>query len=175
MHRLIGGTRPRVIVVDPISNLISVGTSIEVKAMLARLIDFMKVKQMTALFTSLTVDDGHPEGTDIGISSFMDTWLVLRNIELNGERNRLLNVLKSRGMPHSNQTREFVLTNRGLKLVDAVRDARGRVLVGSRRTSHDSRATSGSGRVPTAGGRVEAGGAKRRARSATRKRGSKRR
>ena len=137
MHRLIEKSRPRVVVVDPISNLISVGTSIEVKAMLARLIDFMKVKQMTAMFTSLTVDEGHPEGADIGISSFMDTWLVLRNIELNGERNRLLNVLKSRGMPHSNQTREFVLTNRGLKLVDAVRDSRGRVLVGSRRAAHD--------------------------------------
>jgi circadian clock protein KaiC len=136
MHRLIEESRPRVVVVDPISNLISVGTSVEVKAMLARLIDFMKVKQMTALFTSLTADEGHPEGTDVGISSFMDTWLVLRNNELNGERTRMLNVLKSRGMSHSNQIREFVLTNRGLKLVDAVRDAHGRVLMGSQRSAH---------------------------------------
>ena len=73
---------------------------------------------MTALFTSLTADDDNPEGTDVGISSFMDTWLVLRNIEANGERNRMLNVLKSRGMPHSNQLREFVLTRRGLQLLD---------------------------------------------------------
>jgi len=135
MHRLIDEKRPRVVVVDPISNLISVGTSVEVKAMLARLIDFMKVRQMTALFTSLTIDEGHPEGTDIGISSFMDTWLVLRNIEQNGERTRRLNVLKSRGMPHSNQVREFVLTSHGLKLLDVVRD-QGHVLVGSERAAY---------------------------------------
>jgi circadian clock protein KaiC len=103
--------------------------------MLARLIDFMKVRQMTALFTSLTTDEDHPEGTDVGISSFMDAWLVLRNIERNGERTRALSVLKSRGMAHSNQVREFVLTSHGLKLLDVVRD-QGRVLVGSDRAAH---------------------------------------
>ena len=135
MHRLIEEKKPRVVVVDPISNLISVGTSIEVKAMLARLIDFMKVRQVTALFTSLTIDEGHPEGTDIGISSFMDTWLVLRNIDQNGERIRTLDVLKSRGMPHSNQVREFLLTSQGLELLDVVRH-QGRVLIGSERAAH---------------------------------------
>ena len=135
MHRLIEEKKPRVVVVDPISNLISVGTSIEVKAMLARLIDFMKVRQVTALFTSLTIDEGHPEGTDIGISSFMDTWLVLRNIDRNGERIRTLDVLKSRGMPHSNQVREFLLTSQGLELLDVVRH-QGRVLIGSERAAH---------------------------------------
>jgi len=135
MHRLIEEKKPRVVVVDPISNLISVGTSVEVKAMLARLIDFIKVRQMTALFTSLTLDEGHPEGTDIGISSFMDTWLVLRNVETNGERIRTLNVLKSRGMPHSNQVREFMLTSQGLELLAVVRH-QGRVLVGSARAAH---------------------------------------
>lgn len=135
MHRLIEEKKPRVVAVDPISNLISVGTSVEVKAMLARLIDFMKVRQMTALFTSLTIDEGHPEGTDIGISSFMDTWLVLRNIEMNGERIRTLDVVKSRGMAHSNQVREFVLTSDGLKLLDVVRNE-GRVLVGSARMAN---------------------------------------
>ena len=140
MHRLIEEKKPRVVVVDPISNLISVGTSAEVKAMLARLIDFMKVRQMTALFTSLTIDEGHPEGTDIGISSFMDTWLVLRNIEMNGERIRTLDVVKSRGMPHSNQVREFALTSHGLKLIDVVRNE-GRVLVGAARMARsDDRA-----------------------------------
>lgn len=151
MHRLIEERRPRVVVVDPISNLISVGTSIEVKAMLARLIDFIKVRQMTALFTSLTLDEGHPEGTDIGISSFMDTWLVLRNIEMNGERIRTLNVLKSRGMPHSNQVREFILTSHGLKLLDVVRH-QGRVMVGSHRAAHvadDSAAARSTGRRST--------------------------
>lgn len=135
MHRLIEERKPQVVVVDPISNLISVGTSVEVRAMLARLIDFMKVRQMTALFTSLTTDEVHPEGTDIGISSFMDTWLVLRNAEMNGERTRSLTVLKSRGMAHSNQVREFVLTNKGLGLLDVVRH-QGRVLVGSQRSAH---------------------------------------
>ncbi len=135
MHRLIEERKPRVVVVDPISNLISVGTSLEVKAMLARLIDFMKVKEMTALFTSLTIDDSHPEGTDVGISSFMDTWLVLRNLEVNGERTRTLDVVKSRGMAHSNQVREFVLTHEGLKLLDVVRHE-GRVLIGSQRAAH---------------------------------------
>jgi circadian clock protein KaiC len=95
----------------------------------------MKVKEMTALFTSLTIDDGHPEGTDIGISSFMDTWLVLRNIEVNGERTRTLDVVKSRGMAHSNQVREFLLTSKGVQLLDVVRH-QGRVLIGSERTAH---------------------------------------
>jgi circadian clock protein KaiC len=135
MHRLIEARKPRVVVVDPISNLISVGTSLEVKAMLARLIDFMKVKETTALFTSLTIDDGHPEGTDIGISSFMDTWLVLRNIEMNGERTRTLDVVKSRGMAHSNQVREFLLTSEGLKMLEVLRHE-GRVLIGSQRATH---------------------------------------
>jgi circadian clock protein KaiC len=137
MSRLIEASRPQVVVVDPISNLISVGTSVEVRAMLARLIDLMKGGRMTALFTSLTADEAYPEATDIGISSFMDTWLVLRNIEANGERTRMLNVLKSRGMSHSNQTREFVLTRRGLALLDAVRDDRGEIMTGSRRTARD--------------------------------------
>jgi circadian clock protein KaiC len=135
MHRLIEERKPRVVVVDPISNLISVGTSIEVKAMLARLIDFMKGRQVTALFTSLTSGEGPSEGTDAGISSFIDTWLVVRNDEMNGERTRALTVLKSRGMPHSNQVREFVLTDTGLKLVGVVRH-QGRVLVGPERSSY---------------------------------------
>jgi circadian clock protein KaiC len=135
MHQLIVEKKPRVIVVDPISNLISVGTSVEVRAMLARLIDFIKVKRITALFTSLILNEDNPEGTDVGISSFMDTWVVLRNIEVNGERIRALNVVKSRGMPHSNQVREFALTNHGLKLLNVVRHE-GRVLVGSERMAH---------------------------------------
>ena len=135
MHRMIEAKKPRVVVVDPMSNLITVGTTVEVRAMLARLIDFMKVKQISALFTSLAVDDLHVERSDIGISSFMDTWLVLRNVVRNGERTRSLNVVKSRGMPHSNQVREFLLTDEGMRLVDVVRH-RGRVLIGSERSAH---------------------------------------
>ena len=103
--------------------------------MLARLIDHMKVRRITALFTSLISDEARPTGIDQGISSLMDSWVVLRNIERNGERTRSIAVLKSRGMPHSNQVREFVLTGKGLALVDVVRD-RGRVLVGSERSAH---------------------------------------
>ncbi|MEX1999449.1 MAG: circadian clock protein KaiC [Gemmatimonadales bacterium] len=148
MHRMIEERRPRVVVVDPISNLISVGTSSEVKAMLARLIDFMKMRQVTALFTSLTLDQGHPEATDIGISSFMDTWLVLRNIETNAERTRTLDVLKSRGMHHSNQVREFVLTSRGVRLIDVVRDDEGRALIGSERAAYTGASDVGAKRDP---------------------------
>lgn len=142
MHRMIEERKPRVVVVDPISNLITVGTTIEVRAMLARLIDFMKVKQITALFTSLTIDDAHAPGTDVGISSFMDTWLVLRNVVRNGERTRSLDVVKSRGMQHSNQVREFVLTNKGMRLVDVMRD-QGRVLIGSERSARSAHGGNG--------------------------------
>ena len=152
MHHLIETVKPRVVVVDPISNLISVGTSIEVRAMLARLIDFMKVKRMTAMFTSLSIDDDRPEGTDIGISSFMDTWLLLRNDELNGERTRQISVLKSRGMAHSNQLREFMLSKRGLALVDPMRDGRGRVLTGARCLARGTHAAATNGR-PRSNGR----------------------
>lgn len=152
MHRLIEELRPRVVVVDPISNLMSVGTTIEVKAMLARLIDFLKGKQMTALFTSLTTDEGRTEGTDVGISSFMDSWLVLRNLEVNGERTRTLDVRKSRGMAHSNQVREFVLTGCGLRLLGVVRH-QGRVLVGSERSAHAGEGPIGARRRTARGGR----------------------
>jgi len=149
MTRLVESSKPQVVVVDPISNLISVGTSAEVKAMLARLIDLMKGQRMTALFTSLAADENNPESTDVGISSFMDTWLVLRNVEANGERNRVLNVLKSRGMPHSNQLREFVFSRRGLQVIDQVRDRLGRVMTGSERTAHSAAARPGGRTMKT--------------------------
>jgi circadian clock protein KaiC len=90
------------------------------------------------------MDDAYAQGTDVGISSFMDTWLVLQNIEINGERTRSLDVVKSRGMPHSNQVREFVLTRKGLQLVDVVRH-QGRVLIGSERFAHSEAAATPAG------------------------------
>ena len=86
--------------------------------MLTRLIDFLKTEQITGVFTSLTARRRAKEQTEVGISSLIDTWLLLRNIELGGERNRGLYVLKSRGMAHSNQIREFLLTPRGIELLD---------------------------------------------------------
>jgi circadian clock protein KaiC len=130
---LIEEQKPRVGVVDPNSNSISVGTSVEVRAMLARLIEFLKVPQIPGLFTSLTVD-ARPETTEIGIAPFMDTWLLFGNAEMGGKRIRSLNVLKSRGTPCSNQVREFSVTRRGVTLLDVMR-RQGRVLVGVERSA----------------------------------------
>ena len=119
MHDAVKDFRPSVAVVDPISNLSLDLTEAEIKPMLMRLIDFLKHQQITTLFTSLTADGGPtPEDSQLGVSSLMDTWLLLRNVEFNGERNRTIYVLKSRGMAHSNQVREFVLSDRGIDLVD---------------------------------------------------------
>ena len=86
--------------------------------MLMRLIDYLKMQQITTLFTSLTSAGECLEQTEVGISSLMDTWLLLRDIEVDGERNRGLYILKSRGMAHSNQIREFLLTDHGVELLD---------------------------------------------------------
>ncbi len=103
---------------DPITNLSAVGDEAEIKGMLTRVIDFLKNQGVTALFTSLTEGGGVAEQTQVGVSSLMDTWLLLTMVQSASERNRVLYVLKSRGMAHSNQMREFVLSSRGIDLVD---------------------------------------------------------
>jgi circadian clock protein KaiC len=110
----------------------------EVKTMLLRLVDFLKMKQITAFFTSLTSTGANIEITDVYITSLIDTWLLLRDIEIGGERNRGLYVLKSRGMAHSNQIREFKLTNHGIELLDVYVGREG-VLTGSARLSQETR------------------------------------
>ena len=118
MHDAVLGVRPSVVVTDPISNLTSEREA-NVTPMLIRLIDFIKTQGITALFTTLTGGGGAPkEASGVGVSSLMDTWLLLRNIETNGERNRMLLVLKSRGMAHSNQMREFILSDQGIDLIE---------------------------------------------------------
>ena len=134
MAKLIDEFKPKVVIVDPITNLISIGNETEVKSMLARLIDYLKAKQITALFTNLSQAGGALEQTEFGISSLMDTWLLLRDIEIGGERNRGLYILKSRGMAHSNQIREFLLTNKGIDLIDVYLGPSG-VLTGSARAA----------------------------------------
>jgi circadian clock protein KaiC len=120
MYDTVRAFQPTVVVVDPISNLTLGRDESEVKPTLMRLIDFLKQQQITTLFTSLTGESGAtPENSQVGVSSLMDTWLLLRNVEFNGERNRTIYVLKSRGMAHSNQVREFVLSDNGIDLVDA--------------------------------------------------------
>jgi circadian clock protein KaiC len=138
MHKLVNDVQPRAVVIDPISNFLAVGTTTEVKSMLIRLIDFFKGKQITTMFTNLTSAGEPTEQTDIGVSSLMDTWVLLRDIELGGERNRGLYILKSRGMSHSNQLREFLLTNQGVDLLDVYLGSEG-VLTGSARLAQEAR------------------------------------
>ncbi len=139
MHKQVKDFKPHVVIIDPISNLVNTGSANEVRAMLLRLVDFLKSQQITALFTSLSSADMKSlEQTDVGISSIMDSWLLLRDIELGGERNRGIYVLKSRGMPHSNQIREFVLTDKGIDLRDIYVGPEG-VLTGSMRVAQEAR------------------------------------
>jgi circadian clock protein KaiC len=124
--------KPKAVILDPITNLITVGSVSEVKGMLIRLIDFLQTEKVTVLFTALSLNTVVNEQTDEGVSSLVDAWLLVRDIESNGERNRGLYIMKSRGMKHSNQVREFVITDRGLDLVDVYLGADG-VLTGSAR------------------------------------------
>jgi circadian clock protein KaiC len=133
MQRLVATWKPGAVIVDPATNLDTVGSNVEVKAMLARLIDFMKSRQITALFTSLSEAGEAAERTDVAVSSLMDVWLLLSNPEANGERTRKIQIVKARGMAHSNQVREFVMSGRGITLVDIHRGADGRVMIGSTR------------------------------------------
>jgi len=138
MHKLISEFKPGSVVIDPITNLISVGNPIDIKSMLIRLIDFLKMNQITAMFTTLTAAGGPLEQSEVGISSLADAWLLLRDIEIGGERNRGLYILKSRGMAHSNQIREFMLTDKGIDLLDVYVGPSG-VLTGSARLSQEAR------------------------------------
>jgi circadian clock protein KaiC len=137
MYKLINEFNPKVVIIDPVTNLIAIASDTEVKSMLARLIDFLKANQITALFTNLSHAGGTLEQTEFGISSLMDTWLLLRDIEIGGERNRGLYILKSRGMAHSNQIREFLLTDKGIDLID-VYIGPGGVLTGSARAAQEA-------------------------------------
>ncbi|MCF0040143.1 circadian clock protein KaiC [Dyadobacter fanqingshengii] len=132
LNKMITQIKPTTVVVDPITNLITVGSVSEVKSVLIRLIDFLQSKGITVLFTALSLNDNISEQTDESISSLVDAWLLVRDIESNGERNRGLYVMKSRGMNHSNQVREFVISDHGLDLVDVFLGPDG-VLTGSAR------------------------------------------
>jgi hypothetical protein len=138
IHRQIGEMRPSVVVIDPITSLISNVDRNDVIAMTTRLIDYLKSEKITAFFVTLSNPEGSLEMTEIRISSLMDTWLLLRDIELNGERNRGMYILKSRGMAHSNQIREFVLTNKGIRLLKVYLGREG-VLTGSARVAQEAR------------------------------------
>jgi circadian clock protein KaiC len=136
-HKLIEKFRPDVVVLDPIGNLTLAGSDTDTTAMLTRLMDYLKSEGITALWTSLTTSR-ELEKTDVRISSLVDTWLFLRDIELGGERNRAMYVLKSRGMAHSNQIREFRLTDHGIDLSEVYLGPEG-VLTGSARQAQEAR------------------------------------
>jgi circadian clock protein KaiC len=138
INKAISEYNPDVVVVDPITNFLTVADNIETKSMLTRLIDFLKVRQITAMFISLTSAKTEIEDSEVGVSSLMDAWILLKNIESNGERNRGIYILKARGMAHSNQVREFLVTDRGVDLVDAYVGTEG-VLMGSARVSQLAR------------------------------------
>ena len=135
LHRLVKEFKPTAVVIDPITNLISVGNVNEVRSILIRLIDFLKVNGITALFTALVNGRGlQQEMTDEGVSSLVDNWISVRDLEGMGERNRGLSILKSRGMAHSNQVREFIVTSHGIELLDVVLGPNGIVTGASRFT-----------------------------------------
>jgi circadian clock protein KaiC len=136
IHKVIEEFQPRAVVVDPISSLITAGNAGEVKSMLVRLFDYLKMKQITCLVTSLTSSPGFEE-TEVGISSLIDTWFQVRDIEVAGERTRGLYLVKSRGMGHSNQVREFLITSHGVDLIPVAVGPNG-VLTGSARVRLES-------------------------------------
>ncbi len=138
MYKLIESFKPSVVVIDPVSNMHSAGTLGDSTNMLIRLVDFLRKKHITALMISLTAGNQVQEMTDEGLSSMVDTWLLLRDVESGGERNRVMYVLKSRGMAHSNQLREFLITSRGIRLAEAYLGSSG-VLTGSARLTQEAR------------------------------------
>jgi len=136
MFKEIAVFKPQVVIIDPITSLMDAGTSSECKAMITRLIDFLKAAQITTLFTSLTQGGQALQQSEASMSSLMDSWLLLQDFEGNGERNRVFYVLKARGMKHSNQIREFLISDRGIEIVDAYIGASG-VLTGSARVAQE--------------------------------------
>lgn len=143
IHKMIRKFKPRTVILDPITNLVTVGTVSEVKSMLIRLIDFLQSEQVTVMFTALSLNTIVNEQTDEGVSSLVDAWLLVRDIESNGERNRGMYIMKSRGMKHSNQVREFVITDDGLDLVDVYLGPDG-VLTGSAREAQQLNEVTGA-------------------------------
>ncbi len=137
IYRIVEQFEPSAVVMDPISNLIKGGSLDQASAMVLRLVDYLKSRSVTALYTNLNYRL-EEEQTDIGISSLMDTWLLLRDFEVGGERNRGMHVLKARGIAHSNQVREYRITKSGIEVLDVSLGSEG-VLTGSARLAQEAR------------------------------------
>ena len=136
LQRMVDELQPSLVVLDAVGNLLKAGDVGQAASVIARDLDVLKSAGATAVLTTLA--HGESESTDMAVSSLVDTWLLLRNVESNGERNRLLFVIKSRGTPHSNQVREFLLTAQGARLVDVSIGPAG-VLLGSARAEQHAR------------------------------------
>jgi circadian clock protein KaiC len=137
MLKRIDEIKPRVVIADPVSSFMAAGTDLDARSMLMRMIDLLKTRQITALLTSLT-SAGHPvEQSEVGISSLIDTWLMLRNSEQAGERSRTPSIIKSRGMK-LNQARELLLTGHGVDLAEVFTGPDGDILTGSRRVAQET-------------------------------------
>jgi circadian clock protein KaiC len=147
IYQTIEEFKPSIVVLDPITDFAVIGNKNEIRAMMTRLVDHLKTKGITALLTSAqhgsVVTDGANSDADAGISSLIDTWVALQNFEVAGERNRAFSVRKSRGTAHSNQVREFVISNRGLSLVTAYRDGAGFVTGSAREAQQRHDASNG--------------------------------
>ena len=147
MQKAVERIDPAVVVIDPVSDLAALGTPADVSAMLTRQVDFLKSSGVTALFTSLASPDSDSSVAAQQLASLVDTWLLVKTMEGNGELNRVLYVLKSRGMAHSNQIREFLLTDHGIELADVYVGAQG-VLTGIRAPGAGSEGAHGHRRAP---------------------------
>jgi circadian clock protein KaiC len=139
IHKLVRDLKPSTVILDPITNLVTVGLLPEVNSMLMRVIDFLQGQGITVMVTALTAG---PDQIDERVSSLVDTWVSVRDIEANGERNRGIYVMKSRGMKHSKQIREFIISEHGLEMVDIYLGEQG-VLVGSAREAQQGRLFTG--------------------------------
>lgn len=136
-HKTVNAFKPDIVIFDPINTFATSDKENEVKTMLMRIVDFLKANQITALFTGLTSNKSILESSEVGLSSLIDTHIMLRDIESSGERNKGMYVLKSRGMANSNQIREFILTDQGVELREAYIGAKG-VLTGSARIAQEA-------------------------------------
>lgn len=136
MLKAVEDFKPHIVVIDPISAFAAAGTTFDIKAMLMRVIDLFKSRGITTMCTSLT-RAGEDDESANGVSSLMDSWILLRNVEVGGERTRTLFIIKSRGRKHSNQVRELVITDQGVDLVDVFVAPDGSILVGSARASQE--------------------------------------
>jgi len=136
IHKIVNEFQPDVVVLDPINSLLGIGEEEEVKSTLLRMVDFLKMKGITSLYTDLKNSE-RPERSSL-VSSLVDTWILLQDIESNGENNRLLRLVKSRGMAHSNQIREFNLTDHGITLIKPYIGPSG-VMTGSARYTQEAK------------------------------------